>query len=168
MVKRPVRRTLLIVCEGKRDAAFLLHLRKLYCADHADRPKVTVKSARGKGGNNVFDTLYGEKRHKDFDVGVAFTEADEPPKLAYQTKLNTDRWARWIVADPCLEGLLLSILGRPVPASTDECKRAIENLIRNNLFEADHYDPHWPLARLEDARRRLAHLDALIRSYEGR
>ncbi len=29
MVKRPVRRTLLIVCEGKRDAAFLLHLRKL-------------------------------------------------------------------------------------------------------------------------------------------
>ena len=53
-------------------------------------------------------------------------EADEPPKPSYQSKLNTDRWARWIVADPCLEGLLLSILGRP-PQEFDAYETAIRS-----------------------------------------
>lgn len=168
MVKRSVRKTVLIVCEGKRDEAFLRYLRSLYCAGDATRPQVKVKQSRGRGGDGVAMTLLRQRTIENVDLAVAFTEADVPPSPAYAKKLRADRRVRWVVADPCLEGLLLAILKIPVPDLTAHCKARIADLEPRDLYSPEEYALRWARAELEAARERIEGLDLLIRGYEGR
>lgn len=162
---RQVRRTVLIVCEGKRDRAFLLHLRSLYCSGNPRGPNVTAKEAGGKGGNNVADTLLATMKFKAYDLGVAFTEADAPPSNKFLHLLRPPR-ARIVVAEPCLEGMLLRIAGRPVPETSQACKQAAEALAGNDLYLPEGYAQHWPKAVLEASRHAIPELEALVACFE--
>ena len=64
--RHPLRKTLLIVGEGDSEAAFLKHLRDLYCSGGAG-VAVTVRNAHGKGPE-VLTEQYPAFRKRRFCV----------------------------------------------------------------------------------------------------
>lgn len=147
---RAVRRTILIQCEGKRDKAFLEHLRSMYCSGLAGGPDVSVREAKGKGGNNVVDTLIGNLMSRDFDLAVAFCEADVPPEPAYVRRMKgLGKRGAIVTADSCLEAMLLRILGRRIPDTVADCKAEIEQVAGCQLFTPAEYQRLWTLGVVE-------------------
>lgn len=71
-------------------------------------------------------------------------------------------------SSPCLEGLLLSILGKRPPEKSDACKKLIKQLLDLDLTERTSYGAAFSKAVLESARTRLPELDRLLQLYEGR
>lgn len=139
---RQVRKTAIIVCEGKRDKAFLEFLRATFTSQIPTSVKITVQQAYGKGGNNVVTTLLGRLKNAQFDFGVAFVEADLPPDTKHSKEikaLSRGCSKLLIIATPSLEGLFLKILNRPYSSSTEACKRVIEDLSGTDLFDPNHY-----------------------------
>lgn len=164
-ITRTQRVTLLAVGEGDSEEAFLKYLRSLYCADHAG-VNVTVRNAHGKGPGNVVSTAIGHMRNRAFDRALALMDTD----LAWNKK---DREAArkaglsLMGSVPCLEGLLLKILGRPVPESSAQCKAAITQALQADLTEISSYAKHFPKNLLDQARaQHVPELQALVDLFE--
>lgn len=141
--ERFVRRTVLVVCEGKRDRAFIEFLRSLYTSGDPRSPKVDVRESRGKGANQVISTLVGILPTKQYDVGVAFTDADLPPSSARKRELFKRRrgfYPHLVQVQPCLEGLVLHILGKNVFVNSSDCKTAVEGMVSTDLFMPKHFE----------------------------
>lgn len=164
-IPRRVRKTVFIVCEGKTDLGFLRYLKRTYCSGREGAPEMAFKQSYGKGGTHVVDVLLKEVNYKAYDVRVALTEADAPPKPADLKALNRAR-GRHVVVVPCIEGLLLEILGQRVPALSADCKARLAAIEERDLSEPAHYEMHWPKARLDEARLRIPVLDALLSLFE--
>jgi hypothetical protein len=112
---RKQRKTLLAMGEGKAEAAFLAHLRKLYCTN-GKGVNVTIRNANGKGPGNVIATAIGALRITSYDKKLCLLDTDldwtiENKKDAKRKKIEL------IGSTPCLEGLLLLILQKTVPAT---------------------------------------------------
>lgn len=161
-----VRRTLLVVGEGDSEEAFLKHLRDLYCGGGGG-VAVTVRNAHGKGPENVVDHTIRQARIYSYDEHVAFLDTDIPwtDKLKKEARKAS---IEMVGSSPCLEGLLLSILGKRPPEKSDACKKLIKQLLDLDLTERTSYGAAFPKAVLESARTRLPELDRLLRLYEGR
>lgn len=161
-----VRRTLLVVGEGDSEEAFLKHLRDLYCAG-GDGVAVTVRNAHGKGPENVVDHAIRQARIYRYDAQVALLDTD----IHWTDRLKKDARRAGIDmvgSSPCLEGLLLSILGERPPERSDACKKRIKRLLDLDLTERGSYGAHFSREVLESARSNLPDLDRLLRFYEGR
>jgi len=160
------RQTLLAVGEGKADAAFLRYLRGLYCSDRQG-VSVTLRNANGKGPSNVISTAIGALRIASFDQKLCLLDTD-----IIWTAKNISEAKRHkiqlIGAVPCLEGLLLHILGKSVPTGSDECKRQLKSITGKSMLEAEDYAGYFPHELLQHARIRMAELDRLLRLFEGR
>ena len=117
--------------EGYDDREFISHLKRLYCRKQGGI-KITIANAKGKGAGNVIDTAFGRWRQGGFDDLVVFYDGDLPPTGRAR---NRARSMKRLVAEPCLEGLFLEILGRPVPVSCRECKGAFRDLVGDRTFE---------------------------------
>ncbi|MBV2204221.1 MAG: hypothetical protein KUL87_02275 [Pseudomonas sp.] len=161
-----VRRTLLVVGEGDSEEAFLKHLRDLYCGGGGG-VAVTVRNAHGKGPENVVDHTIRQARTYSYDGHVAFLDTDIPwtDKLKKEARKAA---IEMVGSSPCLEGLLLSILGKRPPEKSDACKKHIKQLLDLDLTERASYGAAFSKAVLESARTRLPELDRLLRLYEGR
>ena len=160
------RKTLLAVGEGKADAALLRYLRRLYCSSRQG-VSVTVRNASGKGPTNVIGTAIGALRIASFDHKLCLLDTD----IVWTAKNISDakrKNIQLIGAIPCLEGLLLQILDRSVPANSDECKRQLKAFTGMNMYEADDYSAYFPHALLQRERNRIAELDRLLKMFEGR
>ena len=160
------RQTLLAVGEGKADAAFLRYLRGLYCSDRQG-VSVTLRNANGKGPSNVISTAIGALRIASFDQKLCLLDTD----IVWTAKNTTDakrHKIQLIGAVPCLEGLLLHILGKSVPTGSDECKRQLKSITGKSMLEAEDYAGYFPHELLQHARIRMAELDRLLRLFEGR
>lgn len=161
-----VRKTLLVVGEGDSEEAFLKHLRELYCSGGAG-VTVTVRNAHGKGPENVIDHTVKQTRIASHDKRVALLDTDIP----WTDKLKKDARSAKIEmlgSKPCLEGLLLSILGKRPPAQSADCKKALEQLLGINLTERQSYASHFSKAVLDSARQTITELDQLLKFFEGR
>ena len=126
------RKTLLAVGEGKADAAFLRYLRGLYCSGRQG-VSVTVRNASGKGPTNVIGTAIGALRIASFDHKLCLLDTD----IFWSSKNISDakrHKIQLIGAPPCLEGLLLQILGKSVPTGSDECKRQLKSITGKSMF----------------------------------
>lgn len=156
-----VRKTVLLCCEGKADQAFIAYLRATYTAGRPGAPHVKPKQAGGKGSNNVIDTLLGEAKCSQPDKLVALLDGDTPPSTAKRREAER-KTVESIVLMPCLEGLLLNILGLPVPGSSQECKDRLKQIDSRELFESGFYAKNFPKNLLDQARSRVAELDALL------
>lgn len=159
------RKTLLAVGEGKADAAFLVHLRKLYCTD-GNGVNVTVRNAHGKGPGNVISTAIGSLRIASYDKKLCLLDTDldwtaENKKDAKRQKIEL------IGSTPCLEGLLLLILKKSVPATSDECKQHLKSVTSRSMYDPDDYLEFFTYEQLQIARSQIADLDRLLNSYEG-
>lgn len=111
--RRVVVTTVLLVGEGDADVAFLGHLKTLY-VPRGVGVSVTVRNAHGKGPENVLDTVICQSRNAHFDLKGALLDADIPWTAVLEKQARQQR-IQLIGAKPCLEGLLLSILGQHAP-----------------------------------------------------
>lgn len=164
--RRSIRPTLLVVGEGDCEEAFLRHLRALYCADHVG-VSAKIYNARGKGPENVIEQTRRQAQISAYDRHVALLDTDldwTPGTIAKARKHKI----MMIGSEPCLEGLLLTILGQRPPSLSDACKRQIHARLRCDLTEPRHYEAHFPRSLLESARTTVVNLDMLLRNFEGR
>ena len=72
-----------------------------------------------------------------------------------------------IGSTPCIEGLLLRVLGKPVPSQSVQCKKAMAQLTKVDLTDQGAYANLIPKARLDVARLDIPELDQLLRLLEG-
>ena len=70
-------------------------------------------------------------------------------------------------SNPCLEGLLLSILGARPAVQSAECKKSIQQLLNIDLTERKSYVRDFPKAVLELARTKIEELDRLLEFIQG-
>jgi hypothetical protein len=135
---RTARHTTLIVVEGETDEVFLKHLRGHFGQDSGSR--ITVKPARGNADKVLKVAI---QSFEDFDLRVALYDEDSPPRPALLKTAHT-RKIRLLVCSPCLEGLLLSLLGEKPPSAAVDCKRRLEQRVPTSLTDPQTYQRHFP------------------------
>ncbi|UOD51448.1 hypothetical protein [Orrella daihaiensis] len=165
-MRKSVRKTVLLCCEGKADQAFVAYLRSTYTAGKRGAPYVLPKQAGGKGGNHVIATLLGELRCSKPDRAVALLDADCPPAAAKRREAR-HHGIELIALEPCLEGLLLRILGLAVPPSSQACKERLKSIDRRDPFDPGFYAKHFPKARLDIERQSIPELDSLLALFDS-
>ena len=168
MVKKThqVRRTLLIVGEGDSEEAFLKHVRELICSGGAG-VAATIRNAHGKGPEHVIAHTVRQAVIYSYDRRVAFLDTDIP--WTDKLQKNARKWKIDMVgSSPCLEGLLLAVLGHRVPEQSSDCKRLIQQTIRLDLTERKSYAVHFSLPVLVTARQTIPELHRLLQFFEGR
>ena len=165
-VIRTTLRTLLIVGEGDCELAFLKHLKTLY-VPRGSGVRATLKNAHGKGPEHVVDFAVRQCRNADYDLRAALLDTDLP----WPARLIRDAIARRILlipSNPCLEGLLLHILDRTVPKTSDACKKSLQAVLGGRPTAAPSYVPLFDRVLLEQRRRSIRSLAWLLDLFEGK
>jgi hypothetical protein len=168
MVKkvRYQRKTLLVMGEGDCEYAFLKYLKSIYCSDSFG-VKVTIRNAQGGGPDSIIYQVIRQIRLASYDRQIALLDTD----LAWPDKLKKNaknHKIEMIGSIPCLEGLLLSVLSKPVPETSDICKKNLREYTKVDMTEWQHYAPHFSKEAFEEARKILTELDKLLKYFEGR
>jgi hypothetical protein len=165
---RKIRKTLLLVGEGKTEKAFLEHLCSLYCADRQG-VAVTIRNAYGGGPENVVDRAIRYSGNFSYDRVAVLMDTDRPwdDETRKRAKKNN---ITLIGSEPCIEGMLLGILEQAVPEGTSSkaCKGIIQKKLPNrDLTEKESYQPCFSRSTLESARSKIPALNRLLECLEG-
>ena len=160
---RHASRTLLIVGEGDTEVAFLTHVKALYAPRYCGL-SVKVLNARGKGPANVVQTVIRNSRDRAFTLRAALLDTDLPWPQETREQAAHKR-ITLVGATPCIEGLLLDVLGRPVPCVTADCKRALVQCFAGDLLRPEAYAGPFSRDVLEGARGRVAVLGQLLELF---
>lgn len=154
------RKTALLVGEGLAEQAFLNHLKVLYVARGSKQ--VSVKTAKGKGGAYVLEHTHRQSRQAAYDQVGALLDTDTDwgdPQRQRARRLGIEIFE----ATPCLEALLLHMVGLPPPATTHHCKRQFHQRFGCEAHAAELFERHFSRQLLDSARLQVATLDRLIR-----
>lgn len=157
---RYTRHTTLIVIEGDTELAFVKYLKGL-CGRNCGT-RVTLENAHGGSGDDVLKLAI--KLCQPYDVCACLYDTDRPPRL--KKSMNKAKRLRIIEIQsmPCIEGLLLEILGEKVPNTTDECKRVILQIVGNDrLTEEATFVKCFPSSLIQHKRANVYQLDSLMR-----
>lgn len=165
MAARQQRQTLLAVGEGHSEAAFLKHLRSLYCASGVGL-SVTVKNAYGKGPDNVIEHSLRLAATAAYDHRLCLLDTDIEWPAAMRNKAKRKK-IFLIGSEPCLEGLLLDILGQSKHGTSTDCKRSLRSITKSEMTEPTDYKTLFIKQTLDQARKRISALDELIKMFEG-
>jgi hypothetical protein len=168
MVKkiRRQRKTLLVMGEGDCEAAFLQHLRNIYCSDN-EGVNVTIRNAQGGGPTSIVAQVIRHTRLGSYDKKIALLDTD----LVWSDDLKKTAKECDILmvgSSPCLEGLLLGVLKKPTPITSRECKKLLQSHTKTDMTEWRHYESHFSRDIFEEARNFLGELDKLLRHFEGK
>lgn len=158
------RKTLLVVGEGATEAAFLSYLRRLYCSGKKG-PKVTIKNAHGKGPEHVLDFAKRAQRGVAFDHVVAFLDTDIPWTAALKKEAKQSK-IELIGNTPCIEGLFLKMLGKPVPAVSASCKKQLSIALSYDVLKPSEYEQWCSLELLDSLAAEDKHLYSLLIFYK--
>ena len=147
-VRCAARYTILLVGEGKTDSAFLKHVKSLYIS-RGSGVTATIRNAHGKGSDHVVNYAIRQRRTADFDRVIALLDTDLEMSAAVR------RWAKSkkikiIKAEPCLEGLLLKILGEHVPNTSADCKAQMGKTLPARLTSPKDYKANFPKDLLDE------------------
>lgn len=161
---RVVKETLLVVCEGDAEVAFVRHVKQTY-SESLGR-SVQEINAHGGGGKHVLDTAHRRANNRDHDKVVLLLDTDAGWGDAERAKARNSRVGRRgkldvIESEPCLEALLLKILGIETEGNTQHFKRTFKA-----ITGCEAHEPQWMerLTRevLDGARARVPKLAALM------
>ena len=138
---RAVKETLLIVCEGDAEIAFVRFVKRTY-ADALGRA-VQEHNAKGKGGKHVLETgLRRAKNNRAFVKVVLLLDTDQDWNDELRARARKSRVGKHpisvIEADPCLESWLLQILGAETEGDTRHIKQKFQ---AHTGVEA--HEPEW-------------------------
>ena len=122
---RTARETLLIVCEGEAEMAFVRFVKRTYTDDLGRA--VQELNAKGKGGKHVLETgLHRAKYNRATNKLVLLLDTDKDWDDALRAKARKARVGKHpvsvIEASPCLEAWLLQILGVNTEGDTGHMK----------------------------------------------
>jgi hypothetical protein len=163
---RAQRQTLLAVGEGKAEVAFLKHLKQIFCSG-GNGVAVTIRNAHGKGPGNVIATAIGASSSASYDKKVCLLDTDLEWTL--ENKREAQRKKIELVGSaPCLEGLLLRILGKVVPRDSSACKKQLRDVTQKNMFEPEDYVVNFSYECLQGVRAGIEELEMLLRLLEGK
>lgn len=167
--KKKQKRTVLFFGEGADENAFLKYIRRLYA--HNASVKITIRD--GNGGSADMVVKKASNFTGDFDHRIAMIDNDKPQKeMTAARKMAKESNIDLIECEPCLEGLLLTIIEqRSVSSKTSkQCKREFEkkHICENKRCDVDEYARVFPKDVLDDARKRIPELDRIIRFMEGK
>lgn len=159
---RTTRHTTLIVVEGESEAVLIRHLRHHFGHDTGSR--ITVKFSSGNG-DSVLKTAI--RSFEAFDRRVALYDEDWQPQekhLQAARKRNIQILTCW----PCLEGLLLEVLGEKPANTSAECKRRLKlQLGESSLTNPQTYERHFPPTLLTSRAESLKTLLALLDLFKA-
>ncbi len=139
--RRTVLKTVLIVGEGDTEKAFLDHLKRLYVTRGCG-VTVTVRNAHGKGPGNVIDAAMRHAKNGDFDIVAVLMDTDLPWTDEVRALAREHRICL-VGATPCVDGLLLQILGERIPAQSNRCKGAFHAHLGRKPFVREAYEPDF-------------------------
>lgn len=148
---RQAAKTVLLIGEGATEKAFLGHLKSLY-VPRGCGVSVTIRDAHGKGPDNVVTFAIRQSQVADYDVKAVLMDTD----LEWTAKVRrAARDARicLIGSTPCCDGLMLSILGLPVPTTSEQCKEAIARRLQRRPLTSEAFAEDFP-KELIDAKQR--------------
>lgn len=153
------RKTLLIVGEGYDEVAFLNHLKQFpgVCGQGVE---ITIKNARGKGAAGVIDCAIKLQANAAYDSVAVLLDTDtdwnaKVEKLAKQKKIQV------LPSEPCLEAMLLRVIGKS-PAAAKDLKKQFDPYVQNDGTRREDYQQHFGLAVLQGARHREPTIDGLL------
>ncbi|WP_027710548.1 RloB domain-containing protein [Dickeya chrysanthemi] len=133
--RRSINKTLLLVGEGYAEKAFLSHLKSLFSNG---KFKVSVVTAGGKGPEHVITHAISCKKCDGYDFVIVLLDTDLVwPKKHVQRAMGAG--INLIGSDPCLEGLLLEIIGKEKPESNRGCKEILHPLLNGSCTDRDSY-----------------------------
>ncbi|MDD5328622.1 MAG: hypothetical protein PHX38_01350 [Sulfuricella sp.] len=162
MVKWATRKTLLIVGEGYDEVAFLNHIKQFpgVCGQGV---QITIKNARGKGALGVIDWTTKQIANVAYDkVAVLLdTDTDWTPKVA---KLAKTGGIQVLTSEPCLEALLLRVLGQ-IPGESKDLKKQFAPFAKNNATRTENYADNFSRPVLAKARAYEPTIDALLKLF---
>ena len=161
---RQQRKTLLVVGEGATEEAFLKYLRSLYCSGKKG-PKVTIKNAYGKGPEHVLDVAVRSQRGVAYDQVATFLDTDIP--WSKELKARAKEYKIELIGNtPCIEGMLLQLLGKRVPALSVDCKKQLSAALDYNPLNAGEYEQWCTLELLDRLAAQDEHLYKLLSFYQ--
>lgn len=158
--RRAARHTVLLVGEGTTDWAFLRHIKSLYISRGCG-VSATIRNAHGKGPDHVVDYAIRQCRNADYDRVVALLDTDLPMSVAVRRRARSKR-IQVIGSTPCIEGLLLGILGEHVPGTSAECKARCGGVLPARLTLPEDFQTHFPKGLLDGRRVVVPELGTLL------
>lgn len=126
---RSARKALLVVGEGPTEKAFLTHLKALYETRDSGF-SIKIENAHGGSPECIVDRARKLEQMRAYDAILIVMDTDRPWPGARQRAKGFGRSEVFFVGTrPCVEGLLLSILGHaafePAQRSPDDCRRVL-------------------------------------------
>ncbi len=158
--RRSVSHTVLLVGEGTTEQAFLRYIKSLYISRGCG-VGVTIRNAHGKGPDHVVDYAIRQCRNAAYDRVVVLLDTDLEMSAAVRRRART-RKVKIIGATPCIEGLLLKILGEHVPATSAECKQRYGGALPERLTFPEDYMGNFPKDLLNERRDDVPELAQLL------
>ncbi|WP_114196265.1 RloB domain-containing protein [Edaphovirga cremea] len=135
IVRRSISKTLLLVGEGHAEKAFLSHLKSLFSNGTF---KVSIVTAGGKGPEHIITHAISCKKCDGYDFVIVLLDTDlQWPKKYIQDALKVG--INLVGSEPCLEGLLLDILGRKKVDFNKGCKELLHPLLTGPCTQRDSY-----------------------------
>lgn len=160
------RRTVLIVGEGLAEAHFLAHCKRLFLSRSAGI-SVAIQDARGKGAANVISHAIKQKARTNFDDYFALFDADTDwtEKLKKEAKTKN---IQVLVAQPCLEVLLLDIHSQPTQGkNTKQLKTQFESFFGAVASTESLYAKRFDKDTLNLAAQRIALLQSILTIFQS-
>ena len=164
-VRRAVLKTVLIVGEGDTEKAFLDHLKRLYVTRGCG-VTVTVRNAHGKGPGNVIDAAIRHAKNGDFDIVAVLMDTDLPWTDEIR-QLAREHRVCMVGATPCVDGLLLQILGEHVPEQSRRCKENFHARLGRKPFVKEAYEQDFSKALLDKKGKTIPSLCKLLALMAG-
>ena len=155
--------TVLLVGEGTTDCAFLRHIKSLYISRGCGI-SVTVRNAHGKGPDHVVDYAIRQYRNADYDRVVVLLDTDIEMTTNVKKRAKTKK-LQIIGSIPCLEGLLLKILDKNVPVTSDECKAQCGRVLPERLTSPEDYRHLFPKEVIDKRHSHISELATLINCF---
>lgn len=162
---RTVKETLLIVCEGDAEIAFVRFVKRTY-ADALGRA-VHEHNAKGKGGKHVLETgLRRARNNRAYDKLVLLLDSDQDWGDELRAKARRARIGKHpisvIEANPCLEAWLLQILDAETEGDTHHMKQKFRTHAGVEAHETEWMERLLNRDALNKARARVSQLADLM------
>ncbi len=165
--KRAAAVAILVVGEGASEVTALQHLKRLYLPRDCGISAM-IRDAGGKGGAQVLDYAIAYRNgNRGFARTIALLDTDTDWSQAHRARARRER-ITVVESQPCLEAVLLDVVGRAGERTTEEHKRLFRQVFGHPAHEPAIYDKYFCAEVLEEAKARVDTMRALLRALTGK
>ena len=121
---------------------------------------MTIKNARGKGARHVVDWTARQAANRAYDAVAVLLDTDTDWSSAV-VEIARKKRIGILKSEPCLEALLLRVLGHTPVGDADSLKRQLRTLIGDPV-DSRSYAARFTIEVLEASRGREPTIDGLL------